>query len=101
MLKSLKVANYKNIGDSFIGFDRIEKFNILIGRNNIGKSTLLSILNQIGRISVSEPYEKKITMDIEFSIFLDNVPKNIFSTNTSDGEVGNYYEYGETLLKKK
>lgn len=59
MLKSLKVANYKNIGDSFIGFDRIEKFNILIGRNNIGKSTLLSILNQIGRISVSEPYEKK------------------------------------------
>ena len=56
----------------------IEKFNILIGRNNIGKSTLLSILNQIGHISVSEPYEKKITMDVEFSIFLDNVPKNIF-----------------------
>ena len=101
MLKSLKVANYKNIGDSFIGFDRIEKFNILIGRNNIGKSTLLSILNQIGHISVSEPYEKKITMDVEFSIFLDNVPKNIFSTNISDGEVGNYYEYGETLLEKK
>lgn len=101
MLKSLKVANYKNIGSSFIGFDNIEKFNILIGRNNIGKSTLLSILNHIGSISVSEPYEKKISMDIEFSIFLDNVPKNIFSTNISDGEVGNYFEYGETLLGKK
>lgn len=101
MLKSLKVANYKNIGSSFIGFDRIEKFNILIGRNNIGKSTLLSILNQIGSISVSEPYEKKITMDIEFSIFLDSVPEYIFSSNTSNGDVGNFFEYGETLVGKK
>lgn len=101
MLKSLKVANYKNIGSSFIGFDRIEKFNILIGRNNIGKSTLLSILNQIGSISVSEPYEKKITMDIEFSIFLDSVPEYIFPSNTSNGDVGNFFEYGETLVGKK
>ena len=101
MLKSLKVANYKNIGNAFIGFDRIEKFNILIGRNNIGKSTLLSILNQIGRISVYEPYENKITMDIEFSIYLDNVPEHIFPSNTSNGDVGNFFEYGETLVGKK
>lgn len=101
MLKSLKVANYKNIGSSFIGFDNIEKFNILIGRNNIGKSTLLSILNHIGSISVSEPYEKKITMDIEFSICLDSVPEYIFPSNTSNGDVGNFFEYGETLVGKK
>lgn len=101
MLKSLKVANYKNIGDSFVGFDNIEKFNILIGRNNIGKSTLISILNKLNNISIAEPYEKKITMDIEFSIFLDNVPENVFPTSTSNSQIGNYFEYGETLLGKK
>lgn len=50
MITSLKVANYKNIGDSFIGFDNIEKFNILIGRNNIGKSILLSVLHKLKNI---------------------------------------------------
>lgn len=100
MLKSLKVANYKNIGDSFIGFDNLEKFNILIGRNNIGKSTLLSILNQLNHITNAEPYEKKITVDLEFSIIMDSVPQNIFPRNTSNSEVGNYFEYGETLVGK-
>lgn len=100
MLKSLKVANYKNIGDSFIGFDNLEKFNILIGRNNIGKSTLLSILNQLNHITNAEPYEKKITVDLEFSIIIDTVPQNIFPRNTSNSEVGNCFEYGQTLVGK-
>lgn len=100
MLKSLKVANYKNIGDSFIGFDNLEKFNILIGRNNIGKSTLLSILSQLNHITKAEPYEKKITVDLEFSIIIDTVPQNIFPRNTSNSEVGNYFEYGQTLVGK-
>ena len=100
MLKSLKVANYKNIGDSFIGFNNLEKFNILIGRNNIGKSTLLSILNQLNHITNAEPYEKKITVDLEFSIIIDTVPQNIFPRNTSNSEVGNYFEYGQTLVGK-
>ena len=47
MIKSLKVANYKNIRHSFVGFDNIEDFNILIGRNNIGKSILLSVLHKL------------------------------------------------------
>ena len=101
MIKSLKVANYKNIGDSFIGFDNLEKFNILIGRNNIGKSTLLSILNQLSYINAAERYEKKVNMDIEFSITIDSVPQNIFPSSTSNSEVGNYFEYGKTLVGKK
>lgn len=101
MITSLKVANYKNIGDSFIGFDNLEKFNILIGRNNIGKSTLLSILNQLSYINAAERYEKKVNMDIEFSITIDSVPQNIFPSSTSNSEVGNYFEYGKTLVGKK
>lgn len=44
IIKSLKFSNYKNIGDNFVGFDCISNFNILIGKNNIGKSTLIKVL---------------------------------------------------------
>ena len=63
MIKSLKVANYKNISHSFIGFDNIEKFNILIGQNNIGKSTLLSVLHKFKNI-----YFLKLQYEIEHSV---------------------------------
>ena len=100
MLKSLKVANYKNIGSSFIGFDNLEKFNILIGRNNIGKSNLLSILKNIRYIDSNDILDNDLVMDIEFSIQLDYVPTNIFPRNNHDLIFGNYFEYGQTLLGK-
>ena len=40
-IKSLKIKNFKHIGNSYVGFDRIKNLNILVGQNNIGKSTLL------------------------------------------------------------
>lgn len=100
MLKSLKVANYKNIGSSFIGFDNLEKFNILIGRNNIGKSNLLSILKNIRYIDSNDILDNDLVMDIEFSIQLDSVPTNIFPHNEHNLIFGNYFEYGQTLLRK-
>lgn len=100
MLKSLKVANYKNIGSSFIGFDNLEKFNILIGRNNIGKSNLLSILKNIRYIDSNDILDNDLVMDIEFSIQLDSVPTNIFPHNEHNLIFGNYFEYGQTLLGK-
>ena len=100
MLKSLKVANYKNIGSSFIGFDNLEKFNILMGRNNIGKSNLLSILKNIRYIDSNDILDNDLVMDIEFSIQLDSVPTNIFPHNEHNLIFGNYFEYGQTLLGK-
>lgn len=46
-LKSLKIRNYKHIGDSYIGFDKLENLNILVGQNNIGKSTLLQSIEML------------------------------------------------------
>lgn len=39
----LKIRNYKCFGDGFSGFDTIRPINVIIGRNNCGKSTLLEL----------------------------------------------------------
>ncbi|QDT40708.1 hypothetical protein Pan241w_07660 [Gimesia alba] len=41
---SLKIANFKCFGDTPQGFDRIKPFNLIIGKNNSGKSSLLDIM---------------------------------------------------------
>lgn len=41
---SLKVSNFKCFGEEPQGFDTFEDFNILIGRNNAGKSSLIDLL---------------------------------------------------------
>jgi len=41
---SFKIKNYKCFRDEFVGFDKIKPVNIIIGRNNSGKSSMLDIL---------------------------------------------------------
>lgn len=41
---SLKFKNYKCFGEEFKGFDRILPINVIIGRNNSGKSSLLDLI---------------------------------------------------------
>ena len=43
----LKVANFKCFGESPQGFDQIKKINVLIGQNNVGKSTLLEVIEAV------------------------------------------------------
>jgi putative ATP-dependent endonuclease of the OLD family len=42
---SLKVSNYKCFGEEAQGFESIRPVNIIVGRNNVGKSTLLEVIN--------------------------------------------------------
>ncbi len=41
---SFKVSNFKCFGDEANGFDGIKTVNVIIGRNNSGKSALLDII---------------------------------------------------------
>lgn len=41
---AVKIRNYKCFRDEFAGFDRIKPVNIIIGRNNSGKSSVLDLL---------------------------------------------------------
>jgi putative ATP-dependent endonuclease of the OLD family len=43
-LDSIKISNYKCFGDEPQGFDDLRPINVIIGRNNAGKSSLLDVL---------------------------------------------------------
>lgn len=45
----VKVTNFKCFGEQPSGFDRIELFNVIIGRNNSGKSALIDVVEQLTR----------------------------------------------------
>ena len=98
-LKSLKIKNYKHIGDSYIGFDKLENLNILIGQNNIGKSTLLQSIEML--ISGNEN-SREISTDtkLEFGFCpTTNEIKNAFDEYTSGGQIGiNHFTFGQKYI---
>jgi predicted ATPase len=55
----LKVAKYKCFRDVAQGFDQILPFNLIIGRNNTGKSALLDVLAYI----VTRQSKEMLTLD--------------------------------------
>lgn len=100
-LKSLKIKNYKHIGDSYIGFDKLENFNILVGQNNIGKSTLLQSIEMLISEDVTNRELSTDTM-LEF-VFCptETEIKNVFRENTSGGEIGiNHFTFGAKYINE-
>lgn len=100
-LKSLKIKNYKHIGDSYIGFDKLENLNILVGQNNIGKSTLLQSIEML----ISEVvYTREISSNtkLEFSFCpTTNEIKNAFNEHTSGGAIGiNHFTFGAKYINE-
>ena len=51
---TLKIKNYKCFQSDFAGFDEIKPINIIIGRNNSGKSSLIEMLDFVTRINRNE-----------------------------------------------
>src|ERR1051325_1720208 len=40
----LQVRHYKNFGDELVGYDEIKPINVVVGRNNVGKSSLIDLV---------------------------------------------------------
>lgn len=100
-LKSLKIKNYKHIGDSYIGFDKLENLNILVGQNNIGKSTLLQSIEMI----ISEnPINRDILSEttIEFAFCPnENEIKYVFNENSFGGGINsNQFAFGKKYIDR-
>lgn len=100
-LKSLKIKNYKHIGDSYIGFDKLENLNILVEQNNIGKSTLLQSIEMI----ISEnPINRDILSEttIEFAFCPnENEIKYVFNENSFGGGINsNQFAFGKKYIDR-
>lgn len=92
-IKKINIMNYKCFDD--IEIDNIKPINIIIGKNNIGKSSVLDIIEMIyGSRTINET--TKIILKKEMD---DNIISRVFSKNTSGGTIiGNHYEFGKKYI---
>lgn len=90
MLKRLKLKNFRCFEDYEIEFD---KFNVIVGKNNTGKSTLIDALKLVSNVRRYASYRKNLeleTRDMPFSqtnlrynyVDTDSIIYSKFSDNT-------------------
>lgn len=101
---SVKVKNYKCFGDDLVGFDDLYPVNIIIGRNNTGKSALIELVDfaisikefgfQLGHRGKNPEVHitKKLT---EAEI------RKVFPSGKSDGVIGSdHFRYASQWIGK-
>lgn len=62
---SIKLKNYKCFQEELAGFEKICRFNILIGKNNSGKSSLIDIIESI---ALRKKIGSDVYSDVEFTL---------------------------------
>lgn len=101
-LKEAKISSFRNMNHRMAGFDTISNFNILVGQNNIGKSTLLQTLDML-----VNKEERQVGLTNQTKIQFTFIPteddiRRVFPANTSGGYIGgNFYEFGSQFIGKK
>ena len=102
---SIKISNYKCFKNE-TGLDRIQRVNLVIGRNNSGKSSLLDVIEMV----TSNNYEQDRATwrdgkkpQIVLGSFISEAAINqVFPSNTSGGEIpGNHRTYGSRYLNRE
>lgn len=101
---SIKIRNYMCFSDIAQGFESIKPINIIIGRNNSGKSRLMDML----QLAVSPKDLAKHNLNGKDTEILLSFPlveselKRVFPENTSGGEIGgNFWEFGKKYIGHK
>src|SRR3989338_10356950 len=103
---SIKIKNYKCFANEEQGFEQVLPINIIIGRNNSGKSTLLELIQYIttGRADIPTSLWHKgqqSTIILE-DLLYENDLKRVFSEDTRGGGIPgrNHWEYGNKWVGK-
>lgn len=100
---SIKIRNYMCFGEAPQGFESIKPINIIIGRNNTGKSRLLDLIEYLvdskkfkGHLFNGKQSEILLTLRL-----LESELRNVFQENTSGGEIGgNHWMFGKRFVDK-
>jgi len=100
---AVKVRNYKCFGDEEQGFTTILPINVIIGRNNSGKSTLLELIQYA--VHPSKDFQKLGHKGNTLpEVFLTHPVqeaelRNVFKENVSGGGIGgNHWAFGSKLI---
>ena len=95
---SIKVKNYKCFGNKPAGFDRIARVNLIIGKNNSGKSSLLDVIEQVVKGKANFDQASWVTdkpPEISFGAKIPETAISIFPKGRSGGLIGmNHQQYG-------
>ena len=103
---SARLGNYKSFGPTPSGFETIAPINVIIGRNNTGKSALLDLIASLceptdqlqPNRSGDEPIRRITTL------VTDQAVRSVFAQNTQHGQLhgfnisGNHYEFGRQFV---
>lgn len=92
-VKKIDVINYKCFSN--IHIDNIKPINIIIGKNNIGKTSVLDIIEGIyGSRAININTKIILTKEMD-----EDVISRVFQKNTSGGTIGgNHYEFGKKYI---
>jgi hypothetical protein len=103
---SLKVKNYKCFGEQEQGFDAILPINVIIGKNNTGKSTLLEVVKYAVQPSKDlvglghRGGEPKLLLS---QLLQEEELRAVFPENASGGGINtsNHWEYGRKWIGQR
>jgi len=102
-VKSIHFKGYKSFSDdNYNNFNEIKNVNVIIGKNNSGKSSVIDILEYIidsEKFVINERSFK--TIEIGFNITEQEI-RTVFPENTSGGNIlaNNHYEFGKQFIGK-
>ena len=97
------IKNYKCFNEEGCLIDNIKSINIIIGKNNTGKSSLIETVKFLtdGNKEYLENRRNGKCPEIIFEhVFNEETMGNIFPNSVSGGEIViNHHEYGKTFIK--
>lgn len=101
---SIAIKNYKCF-ENTVGFETIKRVNIIIGRNNSGKSSLLDVIEHICKNNYTFDNATMRNNTSPEIIFQTKISKDAilktFPQNTSGGGIRGYHlHYGQQLLNR-
>lgn len=94
-IKKIEIIDYKCFKN--IKINNIKSINVIIGKNNIGKSSVLDVIEQIyGSRRIEEKSKVLITKEMDNQII-----RAVFKDYVSGGDIiGNHYEFGKKYIGK-